>query len=212
MTNLRDKKNIIFDLGNVVLDIDLNITYNRFKQLGFGEKGNFLSKYNQVGFFNAFEEGRINAQQFVEEVKDRMPEGVKTEEIVNAWNALLLEYQTERIETILKLKKTHNIYLLSNTNELHVKSCENRVPITGSLQNLFNKVYYSYEMGMSKPNKEIFKALLNDARIKAEETLFLDDSPANVETAKSLGIESWLIVQADQWVPRINRMLEENIT
>ncbi|WP_075590446.1 HAD family hydrolase [Labilibacter marinus] len=209
MTNLRDKKNIIFDLGNVIIDIDLNITYERFRKLGFSEKGDFLSKYKQIGVFCDFEEGKINSEQFIQEIKKRMPDEVSSDEIKDAWNALLLNYKTERIETILKLKETHNIYVLSNTNELHIDSCENSVPIVGNLRNLFHQVYYSYEMNMSKPHENIFTALLEHANIKAEETLFLDDGPANIETAKRLGIESWLIEHPDEWVPRMNALIQE---
>ena len=211
MTKLSDKKSIIFDLGNVVLDIDLNITYKRFRELGFSENNGFINKYNQVGFFNDFEEGRINAQQFIHEVKNRMDRKVKDAEVVNAWNALLLDYEEDRIETILKLKKTHRVYLLSNTNELHVQNCESRVPLVGSLENLFHKVYYSYQMNMSKPDANIFLALLKDAGIKPEETLFLDDSPANIKAAESLGIESWLIEDPNAWVPKINQLLEKTL-
>ncbi len=212
MRNLKNKKSIIFDLGNVVLDIDLNITYERLRTLGFGENGEFLNKYKQTSFFSDLEEGRITAKQFIEEVKKRMPEGVTDDEVINAWNALLIGYKEDRIETILKLKEQFKVYLLSNTNEIHIAACENNVPIVGSLKNLFHKVYYSYELNMSKPHRNIFEAVINDANIKAEETLFLDDSPANVKTAESLGIESWLVEDPNLWVKKMNLLIEEKVS
>ncbi|SMO60814.1 putative hydrolase of the HAD superfamily [Saccharicrinis carchari] len=207
MSNLHNKKNILFDLGNVVIDIDLNITLQRFKELGYEFDGDSSGIFQKSPFFKEFEEGRITSSEFVKSVKLKMPKNVSDNQIVDAWNALLLDYRTDRIETILKLKKTHKVILLSNTNELHIQKCGDKVPLVGSLDKLFDKVYYSHIMKMSKPNPNIFAALLKDADIKADETLFLDDSAANVTTAEQMGIESWLIEYPDQWVPKINALM-----
>ena len=211
MTKLKDKKSIIFDLGNVVVDIDLNITFQRFKELGFYIDEDFLKKYHQTPIFKDFEEGRVTPNEFTAELLQKMKQGVTTEEVIAAWNSLLGDYKEERISTILELRKTHQVYLLSNTNSLHIDSCSNRVPIVGSLDKLFDKIYYSHEMGMSKPNDIIFETVLKDAVLKAEETLYLDDSLANVEAARNLGIESWLVEFPDQWVPRMNQLLKETV-
>ena len=209
MTNLRGKKNIIFDLGNVVIDINLNITFQRFKELGFTVKGDFWDMFRQSSFFKEFEEGTISKEEFIAQILQKMPKNVTYKQVVDAWNALILDYKPERIETILKLRNTHKVYLLSNTNELHIEKCGDNVPLVGSLDKLFDKVYYSHTMKMSKPNENIFAALLSDAGIMASETLFLDDSPANVATAEKLGIESWLVEYPDQWVPKMNALIEE---
>ncbi len=209
MTNLRDKKNIIFDLGNVLIDINLDITFQRLKKLGFATNEDFLNTFHQTGFFKEYEEGIISTEEFVTLMLQKMPKHVLYKQVVDAWNALLLDYKAERIETILKLKKTHKLFLLSNTNELHIQKCADTVPLVGSLDKLFDKVYYSHIMNMSKPNENIFAALLSDAGIVASETLFLDDSPANVAAAQKLGIESWLVEYPDQWVPKMNALIEE---
>lgn len=209
MTNLRNKKNIIFDLGNVVLDIDLNITFQRFKDLGYAINGDFLNMFQLSPFFKEFEEGLISTNEFVALILQKMPEGISHNQVVDAWNALILDYKTERVETILRLKKTHKVFLLSNTNELHILKCGDTVPLVGSLDKLFDKVYYSHTMKMSKPNENIFTALLDDAGIVASETLFLDDSPANAAAAQKLGIESWLVEYPDQWVSKMNALLEQ---
>ncbi len=207
MTNFGVIKNVIFDLGNVVIDIDLNITYERFRMLGYEDSSDFLSKYNQTHFFHDLEEGRISANEFVDEVKKRMPSGVSDADIIEAWNALILDYKEDRVKSILKLKESCKVFLLSNTNELHVGKCENKVPIVGSLHTLFDKVYYSHQMNMSKPGEEIFKTLMNDAGIDAKETLFLDDSPANIKTAHKLGMKTWLVENPNEWAHKINLML-----
>ncbi len=208
MTNLNEKKSVIFDLGNVVVDIDLKITFQRFKELGFYIDENFLKKYHQTPIFKDFEEGRVSSHEFTSELLQKMKQGVTKEEVIDAWNSLLGDYKDERISTIIKLRQTHQVYLLSNTNSLHIESCSNRVPIVGSLDKLFDKIYYSHEMGMSKPSDAIFKRVLEDANIKAEETLYLDDSLANVEAARKVGIESWLVEYPDQWVPKMNQLLD----
>lgn len=207
MTNIKNKKNVIFDLGNVVIDIDLSITLKRFGKLGFKQEGNFLNKFKQSGIFSEFEEGKISGDGFINGIKDQMNANVSYQEVSDAWDALMGDYKQDRIETILKLKQTHQVILLSNTNVIHIEGCKNRVPLVGSLDKLFNRLYYSYEMGMSKPSAQIFEAVLNDANINAEETLFLDDGPANIKVAQSLGIESWLVEFPDQWVPKMNELL-----
>jgi len=209
MTNLNNKKNIIFDLGNVVLDIDLNITIERFKKLGFPKGENFIGKYRQNGIFHDYEVGKISTIEFIEGIKQQIPTKIKDEEIIEAWNALMGGYTEERIKTILKLKETHKVFLLSNTNALHVECVKDKVPIVGSLDNLFDKTYYSHQMHMSKPSNDIFNQVLIDADIKAEETIFLDDGLANVEAARKLGIESWLIEYPDQWVSKMNQLMSQ---
>ncbi len=200
MTNLNNKKNIVFDLGNVVIDIDLKITIERFCELGFTGAIDFAGKYQQSGIFHDFEEGKISKREFLDGIRAQINKNVSDSDIIDAWNALLGDYSKDRINAILKLKETHQVFLLSNTNALHVESIMNKVPIVGSLDKLFHKTYYSHEMHMSKPNENIFEEVLKDAGIKAEETLFLDDGPANVEAARRLGIESWLIEYPDQWM------------
>ncbi|TLX72126.1 HAD family phosphatase [Labilibacter sediminis] len=204
MTNFNKKKCIIFDLGNVVLDIDLNITYQRFEALGFSYSADYINKYKQSGIFGDIEEGRISSDEFCERMKQQLHPNVSNNDIKDAWNALFLGYKPERIETILKLKEKFKVYLLSNTNAIHIDFCAYNVPIVGSLEKLFDKVFYSYKMGMRKPDKNIFEAVLNDIPFSAEESLFLDDSPANVEAAEKLGIESWLIEDPNGWTKKFN--------
>lgn len=209
MTNFKEKKCIIFDLGNVVIDIDLNITYQRLKALGFTDIKDFFNRNKQSGIFGDLEEGKITPNAFVEELKKQLNNNVTYNDIVNAWNALMLDYKPERIKAILELKKKYKVYVLSNTNALHIKNCANRVPIVGSLTNLFDKVYYSHELGMSKPNENIFCAVLKDIPFKPEEVLFLDDTLANIKAAEKLGIESWLVEYPDQWISKFDIELSQ---
>ncbi len=207
MNKFNKIKNIIFDLGNVVLDIDLNITIQRFKDMGWNGDANFLDKYHQKQFFGDYEQGLISTELFLSNIKEHTRENTTDEQIKNAWNALLLNYKTERIQCIIELKQNYRVFLLSNTNQLHIDACSCNVPLVGTLSELFNKTYYSFEMNMRKPDANIYEAVLKDSNLKAEETLFLDDSLLNVNAAKSLGIESWLVDNSDLWVQRIREYL-----
>ncbi len=200
MSLLKNKKNIIFDLGNVVVDINLNNCVKAFKKLGYKGDGNFLNTYKQTGVFGDLEVGKIGQAEFTANIRKLLKSDVTDEEIITAWNAIILDYKHERIEAILELKKSYNVFLLSNTNKIHIDYCGNKVPLAGSLDNLFHKTYYSHEMGKCKPNKDIFEELLADAGIKANETVFFDDSPANVAAAKELDIDSYIVEYPDQWL------------
>ena len=200
MTNLKGIKNIIFDLGNVVLDIDLNLTYKAFHALGYMQGVEFLNKYKQEGAFGDIERGIISKEEFTKVILADCKDGASAQQVVDAWCALILNYKKERIACILALNKQYRTFLLSNTNSIHIENCGHIVPIVGSLDQLFEKVYYSHEVQMRKPNADIYQHVLKDANIIAEETLFLDDSLANVEAAQALGIKSWHIEDADSWV------------
>ena len=121
---------------------------------------------------------------------------IKESDFINAWNAMLLEIPNERIEFIKKLKKDYNIFLLSNTNEIHIKKFETDLRKNNLLkdfQNYFDQIYYSSKMGMRKPDKNCFNKVLEDHNLKAQETLFIDDSAQHIEGAKSVGINAVLL-------------------
>jgi putative hydrolase of the HAD superfamily len=207
MVNLKGKSTIIFDLGNVLLDIDLNQTLDRFRQLGITEQDNLIGRYKQSGVFCDLEDGRISKFEFAQQIKKQHNLLVQDELIFNAWCALLGTYKEERIKMILKLKQNFRVLLLSNTNEIHIKACGYNVPIVGSLDNLFHQVYYSYKLGVSKPHKEIFEILLKKENIKPSKALFLDDSIDNIKAAEKLGIESWWVKHPDDWVPQMRKWI-----
>jgi putative hydrolase of the HAD superfamily len=207
MVNLKGKSTIIFDLGNVLLDINLDRTLTRFKQLGIAEQDSLISRYKQSGIFCDLEDGKISKFEFAQQIRKQHNLSIKDEVIFEAWSALLGSYKEERIEMILKLKQNFRVLLLSNTNEIHIKACGYNVPIVGSLNNLFHQVYYSYKLGVSKPHKEIFEILLKKENIKPSEALFLDDSIDNIKAAEKLGIDSWWVEHPDDWVQEIAKWI-----
>ena len=188
-------KNIIFDLGGVLLDIDYGLTRKAFEALGVD---NFNQMYSQFGankLFENLETGHISPDHFYRHIQSHYP-ALTSEEIKNAWNAMLLGYRINTIDLLNTLKPNYRIFLLSNTNAIHIADfLEIFKRDTGltDFDSLFEKAWYSHKIGFRKPYPEAYEYVLKDAALLPEETLFIDDSYPNIETSKSLGIHSFLL-------------------
>ena len=181
---------IIFDLGGVILNIDYQLPIKAFQKLGLGD---FEDRYNQMRqstLFDDFETGRIPSEKFLEEMAKAVKAGTPVEKIQEAWNAILLDLPEERLFILEKAAENHRTFLLSNTNSIHINAFNNyllhehQLP---SLEPFFEKVYLSWEIGMRKPDAEIFEYVIKDAGLDPEKTLFIDDSLQHILTAKELG-------------------------
>ena len=193
-------KNIIFDLGGVILNLDYSKTDKEFHKLGLNNFSKLYSKKKQSKIFDDFEKGRFSAEKFIFLIKQAEKLKIKDSDFINAWNAMLLEIPKERMEFIKRLKKDYNIYLLSNTNEIHIKKFEADLRKNNWLrdfQDCFDQVYYSSNMGMRKPDYDCFNKVLEDHNLKAHETLFIDDSVQHIEGAKKVGINAYLLNKED---------------
>jgi len=170
---------IIFDLGGVIFNIDYNLTATAFKELGLQQFDSLYSKKKQDHFFDNFEKGKLSVEDFRNEVKSYLPESVTDTQIDLAWNAMLIGIPEGRTEWLKEIGKTHRIFLLSNTNYIHINGFQ---PMVGpGFELLFEKVYYSCLLGMRKPDAEIFNLVLKENNLFAEETLFIDDTPQHVQ-------------------------------
>lgn len=195
MIDLSDIKNIIFDLGGVILNIDYNKTAQAFKDLGFANFDEFYSQKEQTTIFNDLETGRISEKEFVAQIQIYQND-LSHSQIISAWNAMLLDLPQKRIELIKKLNQNFNVFLLSNTNEIHYESFIKIIKIEYGedvLTPCFSKVYYSHEIGHRKPNQSCFEHVLVDAQINARETLFLDDSIQHIEGARNCDIKAHFV-------------------
>ena len=193
-------KNIIFDLGGVILNLDYSKTDKEFHKLGLNNFSKLYSKKKQSKIFDDFEKGRFSAEKFIFLIKQAEKIKIKDSDFVNAWNAMLLEIPKERMDFIKRLKKDYNIYLLSNTNEIHIKKFEADLRKNNWLRGFldcFDQVYYSSKMGMRKPDYDCFNKVLEDHNLKAHETLFIDDSVQHIEGAKKVGINAYLLNKED---------------
>ena len=186
---------LIFDLGGVIVDLDLPKCIQNFKDLGLENIEQYLSNFGQKDFFMQFEKGQIGIPVFRDEIRKLAGIELSDAQIDKAWCSFLTQIPVEKLHLLSELKMKYHLLLLSNTNPVHI---ETAVAVefskTGkTMQDFFDKCYLSYEMGMVKPDVEIFEALLADAQVKAEECLFLDDGKKNIDTAAALGIQTYWV-------------------
>jgi putative hydrolase of the HAD superfamily len=186
-------KNIIFDLGGVFLNIDYSKTEKAFIDLGVDQFSELFTQHHSNDLFVELETGTISPEVFYESFRKGTGTDLSDETIKNAWNALLLDFRTPSLEWLESIKNKYRIFLFSNTNEIHHDAfIESYRQQTGNkdFDAFFEKAYYSQKLGMRKPNPEPFLYILKEQNLVAAETLFIDDSIKNIETAKSLGIQT----------------------
>lgn len=193
-------KNIIFDLGGVIININYSLSVDAFKTIGIANFDTLFSQYKQSNLFDLLETGKLSESDFYTFLKKDLPNNVTNKEICNAWNALLLDFPEERLDLLKKLSKKYRLFLLSNTNEIHYNAFNKILEKAHGFKNLasfFEQTYYSHEIGLRKPNKETFQFVLNNSKLNAEETLFLDDTSIHLESAKTLGIHTELVTNTN---------------
>ena len=187
-------KNILFDLGGILYHIDYNLTVNAFENLGIKEFDKHFSQQQQNQLFDNLETGKISNADFFCEMQKLLPNCSKSQ-ITEAWNALLIGMPQENVQLLKELSKKYQLFLLSNTNAIHIEYI-NKVLYNSyrlnSLEPLFTKVYLSHQIAKRKPHIETFNWVLNDAGILAQETLFIDDSIQHIEGANKAGIHTQL--------------------
>ena len=182
---------IIFDLGAVILNISYQNTIDEFKKLGIKNPNSFYSKKTQNNLFNQLETGSICNKEFLFELQKKT-NNASVEQIQNAWNSMLLDLPENRINLLKKLCKYHSIFLLSNTNAIHISEFKRFLGKKkyNEFCSLFNKIYYSHKIGVRKPEARAFQIILDENKLTADQVLFIDDSSQHIEGAKKLGIKT----------------------
>ncbi len=185
-------KNVVFDLGNVLLDLDFDRTFQQLEHyLGEGYRDRLPKD-----LFLDYETGKITEAAFFDALRSAAKGPVSVLQLKDAWNSMLLTLPLARLELLERLKKNYRVYLLSNTNASHVDWMRGFVDYQYQIRDLegrfAHKAYYSHEINLRKPNIDIYEYVLKDAGLKPEETLFIDDNPANVEAAQRAGIRAHL--------------------
>lgn len=186
-------RHIIFDLGGVLLNIDYSLTEKAFEEAGIKNFKQLYSQLNQTDLFDRFETGHASREEFLSKLAEIAGEQAREEQIINAWNAMLLDFPLRRLQLLQQLRLYYDLFLLSNTNEIHEEAFNAILMGAHGLPNigvLFDKVYFSHRVGLRKPMKEIFGRVLDDNGLKPEHTLFIDDSPQHIAGAKELGIQT----------------------
>ncbi|MFD2569537.1 HAD family hydrolase [Spirosoma soli] len=204
--NTATLKNLIFDLGDVIIPIDLTAPIRNFAMLANMPEDEVTAIWKEHQFINHYETGLIDDEGFRQQIRQALrkrnngadneirsadeADSWADEVIDTAWNTILLDLPIERIERIKALKAKYRLFLLSNTSPIHIRQV-NRV-LTGmgepTLEELFERVFYSYEVRLAKPSPEIYRHVLAEANLVAEETAFFDDNLTNIRAAAELGI------------------------
>lgn len=187
-------KHIIFDLGGVLLNIDYSATEKAFETLGITDFKLRYSQLQQNHFFDDWETGKLSKVDFIKGLQDAAPDHKISEaDIMVAWNAMLLDFPLRRLQILQQLRLYYDLFLLSNTNEIHEAFFNEALMKTHGFQTIalfFDRTYLSHRVGKRKPGTEIFTQILEENELLPEHTLFIDDSPQHIETAKSLGIKT----------------------
>lgn len=198
-------KNIIFDLGGVLLNIDFSITEKAFKELGVTQFSNMFTQHHSNDLFVQLETGEISPEDFYEAFRRGTGTNLSDESIKKAWNALLLDFRVPTLNWLATIRSKYRIFLFSNTNQIHHDAfIESYQQLTGNgeFDTIFEKAYYSQNMGMRKPNPEPFLYILKENNLNAKETLFIDDTIKNIETAHALGLKT-IHLQWPQTLPEL---------
>jgi putative hydrolase of the HAD superfamily len=193
---MKSKKSLLFDLGNVLLPIDLSLTFQAFSQLSTSFNPlEIQDKIINEGLWLGYEAGLLNDDEFRDLIIDKLNLHCSNEVFDQAFSALLLDFPSNIYSFLENLNSKFDLYLLSNTSVIHSRIFLNNQlgPHGENLFGLFKKAHFSYEMGLVKPNPLIYQQVLNENNLLAGQVVFFDDNAANIESASKLGIDSVLI-------------------
>ena len=203
---MAELKNIIFDLGGVLINLDYKKTEDAFIRLGYENFHAMYSQYTADELFRKLETGKISDEDFYTITVKAHAGSVTEEAIRTAWNAMLLSWRKESLLFLEKISSQYRIFLLSNTNAIHFEAFHRSLKEeTGreSIDPLFIKAYWSHRIGLRKPDADVFEFVAKDAGIRPEETLLIDDSEHNIKKAAELGFKTHLLT-ADERVEALD--------
>jgi putative hydrolase of the HAD superfamily len=187
-------KNLIFDLGGVLLNLHLDRTHRAFAEASNTSVDEVRSRISASPFFNNYEKGLHSDREFRGKINEFLKTNLSDQEIDRAWNAMLGDVPADRLDLLGRLRSNYKIFLLSNTNQIHLDSFSAAIRAAhqqASLDSFFDKAYYSHVMKMRKPDAEIFQFVLNENQLEPVQTLFLDDNLDNLAGASKLGIQTF---------------------
>ena len=195
-------RNVVFDLGGVIMTIYQNEALRRFKALGLADAERHLDPYTQTGVFGDLEEGKITAEDFRTGLSRLIGREVTNDECKHAWLGYRKDVPQRNLDTLKDLRsKGYRLILLSNTNPFMMSWALSKDFDGGkaSLEDYFDSLYLSYKVGAMKPDPEFFKNLLDNEKINPAESLFVDDGPRNIESACRLGFNTLCPVNGSDW-------------
>lgn len=183
---------IIFDLGGVLLDIDFHLTFKAFEKAGVDGFENLYSQHAAAPFFIDFEKGKIETHVFFDHIREICGCDLPDDTIRDCWNALLIGFDPQKLQWLFNIARQYPIFLFSNTNSIHYHqfTAEFSQKTGRDFNSCFVKAYYSHEMGLRKPDPESYLYILEEQKLNASETLFIDDTIKNIEAANQVGLQT----------------------
>ena len=194
-------KTIMFDMGGVLINLNKQACIDAYKALGYDRVEEFIGNYLQKGPFLDLESGQISPEQFRDAIRREIPRPVTDRQIDDAFIAFLVDMPDYTLDMLLQLKKRYQIFLLSNTNGIIMDYVRRHIfnRQGWSMEHYFDRMFLSYQMGLVKPDPAIFEQVVAETGILPSETLFLDDSSKNTETAEKLGFRAFVVTQGEDF-------------
>ena len=190
-------KNIIFDLGGVLINLDYQLTRKAFENLGVANFNDLYTQHHANPLFEQLEVGAIEPEAFYEALRQTTGLTLTNRQIETAWNAMLLDFPAERLNWLSQIKNKYNIYLFSNTNVIHYNAfihiyeqVAHQLGLDINFEHFFTTAYYSHTLGQRKPEVAAFEAVIRDAKLDPAQTLFIDDTLLNIEGAQKAGLQT----------------------
>lgn len=204
-------RNIVFDFGGVIAPIDREKAVEAFEKLGLADADRCLDKYHQTGIFQELEEGRIDAAAFQQKLGEMCGRPLEWEETRQAWMGFFTGVDSAMLECLEELRRRYRLFVLSNTNPYVMDwACSEhfsarRKPLTA----YFDKLYLSYQIGVTKPDEHIFRYMIDDSGMEPSETLFVDDGGDNVAAGKKMGFVTYQPANGEDWRDALHTILSE---
>jgi len=203
-------KNIIFDYGKVIINLDFDLTRAAFEREGVNNFNSLFTEFSQQPFFHLFDCGLISEEEFRLHLRTATGLELSDSKIDECWNAMLLDIPQSRMKFLDEMKKEYKTFMLSNTNSIHLDALSVYLKKTFSISDIaekFSKAYYSCRCGMRKPDEKIFQLVMSENNLDPAETLFIDDSAVNIETADQLGLHVILLMPGDNLEAKVMEYL-----
>ena len=203
---MKNIKNIVIDLGVVLINLNRPECMRAFKELGLYNIEEMTSLAIHKGIFADFELGNTNKEGFFNSVRQLTDKNISNEDINRAWLMMIEDIPQYKLDLIISLKKNYNVFLLSNTNEIHWEYCRDNIFCTKGrkLSDYFDKVFLSYEMHKLKPEEDIFYQLIKECDINPSESILIDDAEQNCLSAKKLGFKTYAPAANEDWSYVVN--------
>lgn len=212
--NMQPVKNIIFDFGNVLMDLDLSAAERNFQKCWGEQTESARTKLVQNRVFDLYEKGGLSTEEFVEAIRYAATPVLSETQVLEAWNSIFIGMPSHRFELLLQLRQQYKVFLLSNINDIHERWIADYMirehRISDYETRFFDGVYFSHLIRLRKPDRDIYEYVLADAELHPDETIFFDDLETNVEAARQTGIHAFLHPVGMEIATHIQRILPEH--